>query len=54
VTDDSWHQQVGLERWRWPAVRLGRTNLFVESRLIKFKNRVDINQVPLVLGLTWY
>jgi len=54
VTDDSWHSKWGWNAGGGLQFGWGRTNLFVESRLIKFKNRVDINQVPLVLGLTWY
>jgi len=55
TVDDSWHS-----RWGWNAgggVQFGfhRTNLFVESRYIRFNSAAgSLSQVPIVVGLNWY
>jgi hypothetical protein len=49
------------DKWGWNAggglsVHWGRTEVFVESRLISFKpaNTPAGRQVPFVLGFNWY
>jgi len=54
TADHAWHGAWGWNAGGGLQFGWGRTNLFVESRLIKFNNRVELNYVPVVLGLSWY
>lgn len=54
TTDDDWHS-----KWGWNAgggfqFGWGSTNMFVESRYMKFNGRVDLAQIPVIVGFTWY
>jgi len=53
--DASWHNAWGWNAGGGVTFGFGRTNLFVESRYIHFNhNDGDLNQVPIVVGLTWF
>jgi len=55
AVDDSWHDAWGWNAGGGVAFGFGRTNLFVESRYIHFNhNDGDLNQVPIVVGLSWF
>jgi opacity protein-like surface antigen len=54
TVDHDWHSKWGWNAGGGVQFGFGRTNLFVESRVMKFNNRVDLQQVPIVLGLSWY
>jgi hypothetical protein len=53
-SDDSWHDAWGWNAGGGLAFGVGRTNLFVESRYIHFNRSGDLNQVPIVVGLSWF
>ncbi len=54
TVDHDWHDAWGWNAGGGVQAGWGRMNVFLESRLMKFNHRVDINQVPVVLGLSWY
>jgi hypothetical protein len=55
TADNSWH-----DAWGWNAgggleFGFGRTNLFVESRYVRFnRSGGNLSQVPVVVGLSWF
>ena len=54
AVDNDWHDEWGWNVGGGVQFGWGRTNLFVESRFMQFNHRVDINQVPIVIGLSWF
>lgn len=54
TVDNDWHDEWGWNVGGGVQFGWGRTNLFVESRYMQFNHRVDINQVPIVVGLSWF
>jgi hypothetical protein len=54
TADHGWHDEWGWNAGGGVQAGWGRMNVFVESRLMRFNHRIDINQVPIVLGLSWY
>lgn len=53
-TSDSWHSAWGWNAGGGFQFGWGKTNMFVESRYMKFNGRVDLTQIPVVVGFTWY
>ena len=54
TVDNDWHNEWGWNAGGGVQFGWGRTNLFVESRYIRFNSRININQVPIVLGFSWF
>jgi hypothetical protein len=54
TVDNDWHDEWGWNAGGGVQFGWGRTNLFVESRFMQFNHRVDINHVPIVVGLSWF
>ena len=54
TVDNDWHNEWGWNAGGGVQFGWGRTNLFVESRYIRFNSRININQVPIVLGVSWF
>jgi hypothetical protein len=67
LEDDSWHGDWGWNAGGGLQFGWGRANLYVESRVIGFRRDTDfvldnvtlnrrsqLNQVPIVIGMTWY
>jgi hypothetical protein len=53
--DDSWNSHWGWNAGGGLQFGVGRTNLFVESRYVRFSGvSGDLSQVPIVVGVNWY
>jgi hypothetical protein len=53
--DRDWHSGWGFNTGAGLEVGKGHTNLFIESRFLRFKGvNTNISHVPLVVGVNWY
>jgi hypothetical protein len=53
--DHDWHSGWGFNTGAGLEIGKGHTNLFVESRFLRFKGvNTNISHVPLVVGVNWY
>jgi hypothetical protein len=55
-SDHEWHDKYGFNGGIGGSLGWGKTELFVEGRLVSFRaaNAGDARQFPLIIGFNWY